>query len=118
MGSQVSPTAANIFMEDLEQQAITTAPSDLRPKLWLRYVDDILEMIKKDNVQKLTDHKFTFEQESEGSLPFLDALIVRKKDGTIKLQVYRKPTDTDQYLNYQSHHPVHQKSGRCAYSYG
>ena len=58
MESQVSPLAANIFMEDLEQQAITTAPPDLRPKLWFRYVDDILEIIiKKDNVQKLTDHK-------------------------------------------------------------
>ena len=84
-------------------------------------MDDILEIIKKDNVQKLTDHinqadksgsiKFTYEQESEGSLPFLDTLIVRKADGTIKLQVYRKPTHTDQYLNYKSHHPVHQKLG-------
>ena len=55
MGSQVSPIAASIFMEDLEQQAIATAPRDLRPKL-LRYVDDLLEMIKKDNVQKLPDH--------------------------------------------------------------
>ena len=122
MGSPVSPIAANIFMEDLEQQAIATAP----PKLLLRYVNDILEIIKKDNVQKLTDHikqadksgfiKFTYGQESEGSLPFLDTLIVRKEDGTIKLQVNRKPTHTDQYLNYQSHHPVHQKLG--VYPYG
>ena len=115
-------------MKDLEQQPIATATPDLPPKLWLRYVDDILEIIKKDNVQKLTDHinqadksgsiKFTYEQESEGSLPFLDTLIVRKADGTIKLQVYRKPTHTDQYLNYKFHHPVHQKTGRRSYPYG
>ena len=121
MGSPVSPIASNIFMGDHEQRAIATASPDLRPKLWLRYVDDILEIINKDNVQKLTDHinqadksgsiKFTYEQESEGSLPFLDTLIVRKADGTIKLLVYRKPTHTDQYLNYQFHHPVHQKLG-------
>ncbi|XP_072041087.1 uncharacterized protein [Amphiura filiformis] len=108
-------------MEALEQQAIATAPLDCRPKLWLRYVDDVLEVINKDNVQQLTDHinrvdksgsiKFTFEQETEGSLPFLDTLIVRKDDGTVKLMVYRKPTHTDQYLNYQSHHPLHQKLG-------
>ncbi|XP_072019530.1 uncharacterized protein [Amphiura filiformis] len=108
-------------MEALEQQAIATAPLDCRPKLWLRYVDDVLEVINKDCVQQLTDHinqvdksgsiKFTFEQESQGSLPFLDTLIVKKDDGTVKLLVYRKPTHTDQYLNYQSHHPLHQKLG-------
>ncbi|XP_072048938.1 uncharacterized protein [Amphiura filiformis] len=121
MGSPVSPIAANIFMEALEQQAIATAPLDCRPKLWLRYIDDILEVIQRDSVQQLTDHinqvdksgsiKFTFEQESQGQIPFLDTLIVKKDDGTVKLLVYRKPTHTDQYLNYQSHHPLHQKLG-------
>ena len=121
MGSPVSPIAANIFMEALEQKAIATAPMDCRPKLWLRYVDDVLEIVKKDGVQKLTDHintidksgsiKFTYEEETEGKLPFLDTLIVKKEDGTVKLLVYRKPTHTDQYLNYKSHHPLHQKLG-------
>jgi hypothetical protein len=36
---------------------------------------------------------------------------VRKEDGTVKLLVYRKPTHTDQYLSFQSHHPLHQKLG-------
>ena len=121
MGSPVSPIAANIFMEALEQKAIATAPMDCRPKLWLRYVDDVLEIVRKDSVQKLTDHintidksesiKFTYEEETEGKLPFLDTLIVKKEDGTVKLLVYRKPTHTDQYLNYKSHHPLHQKLG-------
>ena len=88
--------------------------------LWLRYIDDILEVVKKDQVQQLTDHvnqvdksgciKFTCAQESEGSLAFLDIQII-KKDDSVKLLVYRKPTHTDQYLNYQSHHPLHQKLG-------
>ena len=121
MGSPVSPIAANIFMEDLEQKAISTAPPDIRPKLWLRYVDDILEVVNKDSVQRLTDHinqidtsgsiKFTYEKESEGRMPFLDTYIVKREDGTVKLLVYRKPTHTDQYLNYNSHHPLHQKLG-------
>ncbi len=93
-------------MEALEQQAITTAPPECRPKLWLRYVDDIVELINKDQVEALTDHikkvdkscsmKFTYEKESDGKLPFLDTHIVKKNDGTLKLQVYRKPTHTDQ----------------------
>ena len=84
MGSPVSSIAANIFMEALEQQAIATAPMDCMLKLWLRYVDDILEIVNKDCVEKLTDHinkvdksgsiKFTYEKESEGKLPFLDTL--------------------------------------------
>ena len=85
----------------------------------LRHVDDVPEIVRKDSVQKLTDHintidksesiKFTYEEETEGKLPFLDTLIVKKEDGTVKLLVYRKPTHTDQYLNYKSHHTLHQK---------
>ncbi|XP_072043191.1 uncharacterized protein [Amphiura filiformis] len=121
MGSPVSPIVANLFMEWLEQEAITTASLDCKPKLWRRYVDDILEIINKDSTQKLTDHlnttdqsgniKFTYEEEKEGQIPFLDTLLIRKQDGTVKLLVYRKKTHTDQYLSFKSQHPLHQKLG-------
>jgi hypothetical protein len=75
MGSPVSPLAANIFMEWLEQQAILTAPITCKPRLWKRYVDDILEIIKTGSTLDLTAHlnqidptaniKFTFEEEQE-----------------------------------------------------
>ncbi|XP_072030152.1 uncharacterized protein, partial [Amphiura filiformis] len=121
MGSPVSPIIANFFMEFLEQQAIATAPIDCKPRYWRRYVDDVLEIIKAGQVQNLTDHlntidktdsiKFTYEEEKEGKIPFLDTLIVRKPDGSVKLLVYRKPTHTDQYLSFKSEHPLHQKMG-------
>ena len=48
------------------------------------YVDDILEIVKKEGIQHLTDHlnevdethsiQFTYEVEKEGSIPFLDIL--------------------------------------------
>jgi hypothetical protein len=104
-------------MENLEQIAIITAPL----KLWKRYVDDIYEILNKSKVNQLTDHlnqvdksgniKFTSETEEDGKLPFLDALKVRREDGSIKLLVFRKPTHTEQYLNFNSHHPLHQKLG-------
>ena len=41
----------------------------------------------------------------------MDLLVVRNEDGTVKGKVYQKKTHTEQYLNYNSHHPVHQKVG-------
>ena len=121
MGSPLSPIAVDLYMEWLEDQAIATAPLNCTPKLWKRYVDDILEIIKKGETDNLTAHlnqidptgsiKFTHEEEKEGSIPFLDTIIIRKPDGSTKLCIYRKPTHTNQYLQFDSHHPLHQKLG-------
>ena len=99
MGSPVSPIMANIFMEWLEERAIATAPLNCKPKLWKRYVDDILEIIQKGEEDNFTQHlntmdstgsiKFTYETEENGKIPFLDTLIVRKDDGRVKVLVYR-----------------------------
>ncbi|XP_072030403.1 uncharacterized protein [Amphiura filiformis] len=121
MGSPVSAIIANIYMEWLEEQAIASAPLDCKPKLWRRYVDDVLEIIQKGTTEQLTEHlnsidptgniKFTHEEEDDVKIPFLDTRIVRKQDGTVKLLVYRKKTHTDQYLNFTSQHTLHQKLG-------
>ena len=77
--------------------------------------------MKKGEIDNLTEHlntidptgniKFTYEEEEEGRIPFLDTLIIRKPDGSTKLCIYRKKTHTDQYLQFTSHHPLHQKLG-------
>ena len=121
MGSPLSPIAVDLFMEWLEQEAIATAPQHCKSRLWKRYVDDVLEIIKRGEAENLTKHldqidptgsfKFTFEEEKDGSIPFLDTEISRKPDGSLKLSIYRKATHTNQYLQFQSHHPLHQKLG-------
>ena len=97
-----SPVVANLCMEDIEESAILA--STVPPKVWKRYVDDSFCIIKKDEIP--TFHNtlnsmdrhifFTIEQENNGQIPFLDTLISRK-NGTISINIYRKPTHTDRY---------------------
>ena len=53
--------------------------------------------------------QFTVEVESNGKLPFLDVLLEHEEDGSISTTVYRKPTHTDRYLGFTSHHPLAHK---------
>ena len=57
------------------------------------------------------DHniQFTSEREVEHVIPFLDVEIMRNVDGSLSTKVYRKPTHTDQYLQFSSHHPMAHK---------
>ena len=45
----------------------------------------------------------------EGALPFLDILIKPDHEGRLNTTVYRKPTHTDQYLHWDSLHPISSK---------
>ena len=54
--------------------------------------------------------KFTHEEmDEEKCLPYLDVKLIVQPDCSIKLQIYRKATHTDQYLMFDSHHPVQHK---------
>ncbi len=48
---------------------------------------------------------------------FLDCLLKRESDGMLTSTVYKKPTHTDRYFHFKSHHPNHVKRGvvRCLY---
>ena len=86
MGSPISPIVANLYMEDLETKAIQSAPYP--PAFWKRFVDDTFVIIKSSNKQEFLDHinsidsniQFTSEESREdGSMPFLDMLIIPKR---------------------------------------
>ena len=97
-------------------------------------MDDTYTVLKKDQAQSLNgylnmvdeDIKWTtkgevvkevevegMENKMERGLAFLDILSVINEDGTIKTRVYiyRKETHRDQYLNFQSNHPLEHKGG-------
>ena len=98
-------------MEDFESTAISTA--DLQPRIWYRYVDDTFVMWEhgKQHLQKFLEHinglheriLSTMRVEENNKISFLDVLVERTKH-SISTSVYRKPTHTDRYLNYRSHH--------------
>ena len=113
MGSPISPIVANLFMEDLEIKALATSPH--KPSLWKRFVDDTFIIIKKAHKDSLLQHlnsidsniKFTCEESrDDGSIPFLDILIIPGRKGKLDTTVYRKPTHTDLYLQWDSHHNI------------
>ena len=116
MGSPVSPILANLCLEYLEQKALSTAPHPLR--FWCKFVDDTFVIHKVVNKQGFLQHinsvdpaiKFTVEDNKEdGSIPFLDTIVKPEVDGSLSITVYSKPTHTDQYLQWDSHHNLSAK---------
>ena len=115
-GSPISPIVASIFMEDFETRVLATSPCT--PKIWKRFVDDAFTIIKKNQKEAILDHlnslynsiQFTSEDPGEdGSVPFLDMLVIPDEEGRLKTTVYRKPTHTNQYLHWDSHHAIPSK---------
>jgi hypothetical protein len=112
MGSPLFPVLCNLYLEDLESRALSSFTP--KPSLFVRYVDDIFIIWPEDisPLEELLAHfnsfyattKFTVEREKDASIPFLDVKVTRK-NGKVTTEVYRKPTDTGLYLQYDSNHP-------------
>ena len=116
MGSPVSPTVVNLYMEYLEQKALSTAPHLLR--VWHRFVDDTFVIHKEVNKQEILQHidsvvpaiRFTVEDNKDDvSIPFLDTIVKPEADGSLSITGYRKPRHTVQYLQWDSHHHLSAK---------
>ena len=107
MGSPFGPAFANIFVGYQEAKLLNIAK---RPLVYFRYVDDTFAVFNNEEdcntffTQFNSLHPslhFTYEKESNHSLPFLDVLVERH-DSKFLTSVYRKPTFTGQYLRYNS----------------
>ena len=77
-------------------------------------MDDVFSIIPKGQCDAMLKYlnsidphiKFTVEQPNEeGAIPFLDTL-PKPKGEEISVSVYRKPTHTDKYLDFNSSHPI------------
>ena len=111
MGSPISLIVVHLYMEDFETKAINTA--EYPPRIWKRYVDDIFVVIDAAKKEGFLEHinsidphiQFTTEDaKTDGSIPFLHTIVMLQPDNSLLTSVYRKPTHTDLYLDWNSHH--------------
>ena len=78
-------------------------------------MDDTFVIQQESHKQLFLDHinsidpaiKFTAEgNQKNGDIPLLDTLVKPEADNSLSISVYRKPTHTDQYLQWDSHHDL------------
>ena len=110
MGSRLGPALANIFVGYQEAKLFNIAK---RPLLYSRYVDDTFAVFNNEKdcstffIHLNSLHPslhFTYEKESNHSLPFLD-MLVERHDSEFVTSVYRKLTFIGQYLRWNTFSP-------------
>ena len=112
MGPKNACSYADIAMGEIDRLAKTSG--NIKPELWWRYRDDIIDVWKQGlpKLLEFTDFinalyptiKFELVY-SETELNVLD-LTLRLENGFISTDVYAKPTDSHLYLPYSSAHPI------------
>ncbi|XP_077163796.1 uncharacterized protein LOC143831932 [Paroedura picta] len=118
MGSPMAPTIANLFMIYLENQWLyndITNPFKSDINFYTRFLDDIfLVYLNPDSIEQFiqwvnSQHstiKFIGHYDMV-EVPFLDTLVTLKPDGRLTTTSYKKPTDRNTLLHFNSFHPPH-----------
>ena len=110
MGSPLAPVLTNIFMGFYESKWLNEYNLN-KPKLYLRYVDDILAAFDKEQDsldffnflnKRHPNIKFTIEKQKNHSIAFLDVFISGINNQNLILQTYHKSTYTGLLLNFKS----------------
>jgi hypothetical protein len=113
MGSSLSPKLASFFMLHLENKV---KRQKWFPRVYIRYVDDIFAVVKKNDVEKIRENlssqfdsiNFTVEMEDNNQIPFLDILVKREEEN-LSFSIYRKPTSTQLFIQNESNHSKQHK---------
>ena len=119
MGSPLGPTLANAFLCFYEKKWLEQCPDEFKPVYYRRYVDNIIVLFRsRDHLFKFKDYlnkchpsmKFSFEEEKNGKLSFLDVEVCREGNKFVT-SVYRKPTFSGVYTHFDSFLPSTYKFG-------
>ena len=87
-------------------------------KKWRRFVDDTVVNVKCSWIEYVLpvlnsfhdNIKFTYEQENNNRLPFLNILFIRDHE-KVNTIVFRKDARNDLYLHWESFSPISWKRG-------
>lgn len=60
------------------------------------------------------DLQFKATEEVDNKISFLD-LLINRKNSSLSIDIYRKPTTTDTTIHYKSNHPTQHKIAACRY---
>lgn len=122
MGAPISPILVELLMDDvLDKLQEKMEQHSRRLPIIKKYVDDLFLLLQADQVDHVLSMfnsieeriQFTFEQESSGSIPFLDMTLFRDEETRgFYTKWYRKPVSSGRILNYGSIHPLGQKSAQ------
>ncbi|KAJ1108612.1 hypothetical protein NDU88_005988 [Pleurodeles waltl] len=115
MGSTFAPSLACLYVGNFEKSVVLNDDNPYRDqiKLWKRYIDDVLLIWTGSKEEALAfatwlnsaNPFLTFTMNiGDNKLLFLD-LLIYEHDGGLSTEVYYKPTDCNNLLQYQSFHP-------------
>ena len=113
MGSLLGPTLANVFLCYHEKNWLQNCPSEFKPVIYRRYVDDTFLLFhSKHHIEKFQNYlnhqhkniKFTSETENENSISILDIKITRDNN-KFMTSVYRKSNFSRVFTNFGSFIP-------------
>ena len=115
----LGPLLATIFLSFHETNGLKGCPFEFKPLYYRRYVDNSFIVFKsRDHIlpflnylnSKHTNITFTYKVEKDKCLPFLDVNILFS-NGKYSTTVYRKPTFTGLFTNFESYIPITYKRG-------
>ena len=110
---------ANVFLSFFEVKWLEQCPKEFKPVFYRRYFDDIFVLFESaEHLSKFRDYfntchpnmSFSFEQEKNGKLSFVDGDVSREK-GKFVTSVSRKPTFSGVYTHFGSFLPTVYKFG-------
>ena len=115
MGNPLSPVLADMVLEGLLNTIV--AQLDFKPPVLRKYVDDLILAIPLNKLKYVHDMlnsydkhiQFTYELEENRRLPYLDMMLVRKENQTVRTEWFSKPIASGRFLNFHSYHSYQQK---------
>ena len=116
MGCPLGSVLAGIFMVELERSLVPKLNNYI--KFWKRFVDDTITFAKIEAIDHILtvlnsfdpNIQFTYETEKNSKLPFFDVMLCRKYNKLV-CSAYRKSTNSDMNMNWQSFAPKPWKMG-------